>query len=253
MPRFFVEDSAIKENVITLTGDDAHHISYALRMAVGDEITVTNGKGRAYLCRLAAMDGVTVEAEILGEADDRTESPVEIHLFQAYPKADKLEFIIQKAVELGVSLITPFESERCIKRPKADKVAHVLDRQRRIATEAAKQSGRAHLPTVNAPVSFSAMLNEASAYPLALFCHPSDATVSLRATLAEHKDVRRIAIVVGSEGGFSESEVAAAENAGLIPTSLGARVLRCETAPLFLLSAIAYEYELPVSADFSSL
>lgn len=244
MPRFFVEEAAIEDARVTLTGDDAHHVSYALRMAVGDEITVTDGKGHTYLCRLAAMDGVTVEAEILDTVDDSTESPVEVHLFQAYPKADKLEFIIQKAVELGASAITPFESERCIKRPKADKIAHVLERQQRIATEAAKQCGRAVLPTVSAPISFSAMLAEASAYPLALFCHPSEVTVSLRQTLAHAKDVRRIAIVVGSEGGFSEGEVKAAEAAGLIPTSLGARVLRCETAPLFLLSAIAYEFEL---------
>lgn len=244
MPRFFVEGSAMGEGCVTLTGDDAHHISYALRMAIGDEITVTDGKGHAYRCRLTAMDGVTVEAELLDAVDDGTESPVEIHLFQAYPKSDKLEFIIQKAVELGVSAITPFESERCIKRPKADKIAHLLERQQRIATEAAKQCGRAVLPTVNAPLSFSAMLKTAADYPLALFCHPSKATVSLRQTLAQNRDVRRIALVVGSEGGFSEEEVAAAKAAGLVPTSLGARVLRCETAPLFLLSALAYEFEL---------
>ena len=148
-------------------------------------------------------------------------------------------------MELGASAIVPFESERCIKRPKADKIAHILERQRRIAEEAAKQSGRAILPTVCAPLSFEGMLSAAKDYPLALFCHPSEDCRSLAMTLAEHPDVRRIAIIVGSEGGFSEGEVARARECGLIPTSLGARVLRCETAPLFLLSAISYAYELP--------
>ena len=245
MPRFFAQGSSIKEGCVTITGEDAHHISYALRMAVGDEITVADGAGSTYLCRIARMDGTTVSAEILSKVDDLAESPVEIHLFQAYPKSDKLEFIIQKAVELGVSAITPFESERCIKRPKADKIAHVLERQRRIATEAAKQSGRAVLPTVNAPISFDEMLKEAALYPLTLFAHPSDACVSLAKTFADHPNVRRIAVVVGSEGGFSEDELRMAMNAGFIPTSLGSRILRCETAPLFLLSAISYAYELP--------
>ena len=245
MPRFFVQGSAITDTHVTLTGDDAHHISFALRMAVGDELTVSDGAGGLYLCRITGMDGVTVVAEILSKASDTAESPVEVTLFQAYPKSDKLEFIIQKAVELGAAAIIPFESERCIKRPKADKIAHILERQKRIAEEAAKQSGRALLPTVSTPLSFEEMLAAAREFPLALFCHPSEDCRSLAAIFAEHPDVRRIAIVVGSEGGFSEGELARAREAGLIPTSLGARVLRCETAPLFLLSAISYAYELP--------
>ncbi len=244
MPRFFVDPSAIGEESVTLTGEDARHISYALRMAVGDEITVTDGVGHAYRCRLSLLDGTSVSAEILSPIDDEVESPLEIHLFQAYPKSDKLEFIIQKAVELGVAAITPFESERCIKRPKADRVAHILERQNRIAAEAAKQCGRAVIPTVNAPVSFDEMLRLAASYPLALFAHPDESCRSLRETLAAHPDLRRVAVVVGSEGGFSDGELAMAKAAGLVPTLLGPRVLRCETAPLFLLSALAYEYEL---------
>ena len=245
MPRFFVQGSAITETEITLSGENAHHISYALRMAVGDEITVSDGAGSIYLCRITSMDGSVVVADILSKGSDSAESPIEITLFQAYPKSDKLEFIIQKAVELGVSAVVPFESERCIKRPKADKVAHILERQKRIAEEAAKQSGRSVLPTVHAPISFDGMLAAAKEFPLALFCHPSEGCRSLAAIFAAHPDVHRIAIVVGSEGGFSEEEVARAEAEGLIPTSLGPRVLRCETAPMYLLSAISYAYELP--------
>ena len=244
MPRFFLKTPADVGDTIELLGDDAHHISYSLRMAEGEEITVTDSRGCGYLCRLSLLDGTRVEATVLSPLASTGESPIEIHLFQAYPKSDKLEFIIQKAVELGASKITPFESERCIKRPKAEKIAHILERQEKIAIEAAKQCGRGILPEVNAPISFAEMLSLASEYPLALFCHPSEGTVSLRETLSAHPDITRIAVVVGSEGGFSEAEFERAKAKGLVPTSLGSRVLRCETAPLFLLSAISYEYEM---------
>ena len=244
MPRFFIKSTAAIGETVELSGDDAHHISYSLRMAVGEEITVTDVNGCGYLCVLSALDGTRVTATVLSPLEYSGESPVEVHLFQAYPKSDKLEFIIQKAVELGVSEITPFESERCIKRPKADRIEHILQRQEKIAAEAAKQCGRGMLPKVNAPISFEGMLTAAAEYPLALFCHPSEKTVSLRKILSSHKDVKRIAVVVGSEGGFSETEFERAIAGGMIPTSLGTRVLRCETAPLLLRSAISYEYEL---------
>ncbi len=244
MPRFFIKESAALGACVSLSAEDAHHVSYSLRMAVGDEITVIDGEGQGYLCTLESLDGTNVTARVLSPLDETGESPVEVHLFQAYPKSDKLEFIIQKAVELGVFEITPFESERCIKRPQADKIARNLARQEKIAAEAAKQCQRGALPKIHAPISFEEMLLAASAYPLALFCHPAEGTVSLKATLEAHKDARRIAIVVGSEGGFSDAEFEKAKARGLIPTGLGARILRCETAPLFLLSAIAYAYEL---------
>ena len=244
MPRFFLDHPTAVGERVTLLGDDAHHISYALRMAAGEEITVTDSEGKGFLCRLSALDGVSVSADVISQVASTGESPVRVHLFQAYPKSDKLEFIIQKAVELGAFSITPFESDRCIKRPKAEKVAHQLERQKRIALEAAKQCGRDVLPEVKAPISFDEMLSLASSYPLALFAHPSEATVSVRRILESEKAPSDIAIVVGSEGGFSEEEFLRAKAAGLLPTSLGARVLRCETAPLFLLSAISYAFEL---------
>ena len=244
MPRFFIQDRVSLGDTLTLSGDDAHHISFSLRMAVGDEISVIDRDGNGYLCALASLDGTCVTANVLSPLAGTGESPVEVHLFQAYPKSDKLELIIQKAVELGVSAITPFESERCIKRPQAEKVERHLERQRKIAHEAAKQCQRGALPEINAPISFDAMLKAASEYPLALFCHPAEGTVSLKETLTQSKGVRRIAIVVGSEGGFSQAEFEKARAAGLTPTGLGVRILRCETAPLFLLSAISYAYEM---------
>ena len=244
MPRFFVPDSGFSNFDVTIVGTDAHHISYALRMAAGEEITVCDMQGRTHRCVLEALDGETVRAKIIETVVSDTESPVKLHLFQAYPKSDKLEFIVQKAVELGVCEITPFESERCIKRPKADKIAHVTERQNKIAAEAAKQCGRSVLPHVNEPISFAQMLTQASAYPLCLFCYEGDGTRSLREICAEFPNVREIALVVGSEGGFSAGEAEAAKNIGLCMTGLGKRILRCETAPIYALSAISCLYEL---------
>ena len=244
MPRFFVSKSDISDGTVAITGADAHHLAYSLRMAVGDELSVLDGEGWEYLCRLSFTDGKRAEAEILEKRPALGESPVFIHLFQGYPKSDKLEFIIQKAVELGVSAITPFESTFCVKRPKSDKIDAKRERHERIATEAAKQCGRGILPAVGAPLSFDAMVKAAARYPLALFCYEGEGTVSLKDVLSAHPDAKEIAVVVGSEGGFSEKEAEAARTAGLILTGLGKRILRCETAPLCVLSAISYAYEL---------
>lgn len=245
MPRFFVDSQSIEGEYITIKGDDAHHISFSLRMAAGEEITVCDGKGNEYACELFRLDGETVSAKIKEKRKGEGESPVEIHLYQAFPKGDKLELIIQKAVELGVKSITPFESERCVKRPKADKIDKQLLRMNKIAFEAAKQCGRACLPEVKAPLSFSEMLKKASECELAVFCYEDCRTQSLRELLTKKGEgVRSLAVVIGSEGGFSLSEANSAEEAGMIPVSLGKRILRCETAPIFALSSIAFFYEL---------
>ena len=244
MPRFFVPTAGFSDGTVTITGSDAHHISFALRMAAGETITVCDMKGGVHTCTLVSLDGETVVARIEESTSSKTESPVEIHLFQAYPKADKLETIIQKSVERGVYEITPFESERVIKRPKAEKLDRLLERQNKIAAEAAKQCGRGILPRVNAPISYKEMLEEAAKYPLCLFCYEGDGTESIKEICLKNPDVRRIALVVGSEGGFSAKEAEAARESGLLLTGLGKRILRCETAPLDALSAISCLYEL---------
>ncbi len=245
MPRFFVSESAISENKVIIEGEDAHHISYSLRMAVGDAITVCDGKGKEYSCSLSRLDGKTVEAEIVSETDGQGESPVCIRLFQAYPKGDKLETVIQKSVELGASEIIPFESERCIKRPKGDKIEKQRERMQRIADEAAKQCGRATLPTVKALVSFADMIALARESELAIFCYENCRALSIRGLLEKSgAGVRSISVIIGSEGGFSEREAAEIEAAGIHPVTLGHRILRCETAPTFALSTLAYFYEL---------
>ena len=245
MPRFFVENGALADGGVTIVGRDAYHIARALRMAVGEEITVCDSDGREYACRLTRIRDDEVTGEILGAARGESESPVRIHLYMAYPKGDKLETVVQKATELGAASVTPFLSERCIRRPRPEKLAAETQRLSRIAAEAAKQSGRCALPAVSAPLSFSEMLSAASRAELALFCYEGKGVRQLPAILAEHPEVSEISVVVGSEGGFSDAEAEAAREAGFAMCGLGRRILRCETAPLFALAGISVLLELP--------
>jgi len=244
MPRFFAPSECIEDDIIRIKGEDAYHIARSLRMAEGDEITVCDMHGCEHTCRLVRIRDEECECKILSTREGDTEPPVEITLYMAYPKGDKLEVVTQKAVELGACRIVPFESSRCIKRPKAEKQEKHTARLQRIAEEAAKQCGRSRLPTVTPPVSFNEMLELARGAGLSLFCYEGDGTRSVKEILSECAEVSTIAVVVGSEGGFSLDEARAAREAGLLMTGLGKRILRCETAPSFALSAISYRFEL---------
>lgn len=244
MPRFFVPSDNFDGSRVKITGDDSYHIARALRMAVGDEITVADMQGREHTCRLSRIRDEECECEILSTRVGRTESPIEITLYMGYPKGDKLETVIQKAVELGALKIIPFESSRCIKRPRQDKAEKQGARLSRIAEEAAKQCGRSRLPEVLPPVSFASAIEGAKASELRLFCYEGDGTVSLRTVLDGAKSAKSVSVIVGCEGGFSLEEAELAIAAGLTPVNLGPRILRCETAPTYILSAISYAFEL---------
>ena len=247
MPRFFVDPCALSADTVTLVGEDHRHISLSLRMAVGDTVTLSDGEGREATCRLSRITPDLTEAEVIGRAEGKGELPVSVLLYQALPKGEKLELIVQKAVELGACEILPFESSRCITRIRAERSAKQTDRLCRVAREAAGQCGRSRLPRVSEPLSFAAALSDAAARAdLLLLCYEGESEQSLRPVLEQAKKngVSRIALLVGSEGGFSPEEAAAAVAAGAVSVTLGARILRCETAPIFALSCIGYAYEL---------
>lgn len=250
MPRFFVEKHQIEQDRVRLFGDNAHHVARSLRMAVGETLTVCDSDGREYLCRIESFDAdKEVRAVILGEQDSLCEPPCRITLFQALPKGDKLDTVIQKAVECGAARIVPFESERCIVKVKPEAEERKTQRRARIAEEAAKQCGRSVLPSVSPTVSFDDMLAEASHSSLVLFCYEGEGTLPIGRVLAdavEKADGRLgdVAVVVGSEGGFAPGEVLRAKEMGMILTGLGKRILRTETAPIFALSCIIMATEL---------
>ena len=242
MPRFFVAKEMIQDGVAKIEGNNAFHIARSLRMAVGDEIYISDGEGKEYLARLTKIRDEECTADIIEERAS-SEPDMSITLYMAYPKGDKLETVIQKAVELGATRIVPFESSRCIKRPKADKVAKQGERLSKIAEEAAKQCGRAIVPEVALPLTYSAMLKDASTSELKLICYEKESDLSIKALLSDKKPAS-IAIIVGCEGGFSPEEVEEAISAGCHSVTLGKRILRCETAPSAVLSMILYQYEM---------
>lgn len=249
MARFFVQPSDIQAGTVTLTGENAHHAAYSLRLAPGDRIHVCD-QTTAYLCELIAFDRDTATARILQVTPIDTEPPFRAHIYQALPKGDKLDTVIQKAVECGACSVTPFESSRCIVRAKPDAEPRKTERRARIAEEAAKQCGRGIIPTVHPTVPFSDALDSALRADLVLFCYEGKDTTPLPVVLgnfsayAPAERVPDIAILIGSEGGFSSEEVAAAVSHGCVPVGLGPRILRTETASSFVLSCLVYALEL---------
>ena len=244
MPKFFVDRELISDTSVTLLGDDAYHIARALRMAVGDEINVSDGCGRELVCRLTKIRDGECTADIIAEGEKNAESPVDITLFMAMPKGDKLEVVVQKAVELGAVSVVPFESERCIKRPSPEKAAKLTERLSRIAREAAKQCGRSRLPEVGALISLLDMTNRLKSFDLSLFCYENEGEKTLKKVLEESRTVKTVAVIVGAEGGFSPAEAERIKAAGGISVGLGPRILRCETAPDYALSVLSYHFEL---------
>jgi len=249
MPRFFVRKEQIENGIVTLLGDDAHHISRSLRMAAGERIVVCDMQKTEYSCTLVEFLPDRVLARVDAETKCDTEPPFEARLYQALPKGEKLDTLIQKSVECGVSMITTFNSERCIAKEKGDE-ENKLRRRNKIALEAAKQSGRGLVPEVFPTVSFGEMLKCASDADIKLFCYEGDGTRSMKEVLASERarlsdiEIPSVSIVIGSEGGFSLAEVEKAKQAGMIPVGLGKRILRTETASSFVLSCLVYEFEL---------
>lgn len=244
MPKFFVTAESIGDSSVTLTGDDAFHIARALRMAVGDTIDVSDGVGTELVCRLTRIRDTECEAKIIERREARSESPLTITLFMAMPKGDKLEQVVQKAVELGARYIVPFESERCIKRPAPEKIAKMTERLSRIAKEAAKQCGRSALPEVLPMISIAAVCDRLADFDLSLFCYEGENATSLKKALTSAGEVKAVCAIVGSEGGFSPAEAERICSSGAVSVGLGPRILRCETAPDYVLSALSYHFEL---------
>lgn len=246
MPRFFVPSADFDGDTVRITGDDARHIARALRMAVGETVTVCDMHGTTHTCVLEKITDDGSTARIVESVPSDTEPPHPITLYQAFPKGDKMDVIVQKAVESGACAIVPFLSERCVSRPDAKTVEKKRARWQRIALEAAKQCGRGIIPEVRRPLTYARMLDEASSASLPLFCYEGDGTSSLRAVLsaADGGVVQSVSLVIGSEGGFSGGEAAAAAARGFCMCGLGRRILRCESASGFALACLAYAFEL---------
>ena len=238
MTRFFVEPEELAGEGLTLTGENAKHAK-VLRLKAGEEVLVCDGAGRECLCRVAAFDDGEVDLDILERREASTEAAVRVSVYMAFPKADKLEHVIQKATELGAYEIVAFPSARCVSRPDEKSLKKKLERWQKIAASAAEQSGRGRIPEVRVVSSYAAALEQAAKADKALMFYENEHATTLRMAL-ESSPFATVSLLTGPEGGLEEREVEQARSAGLQVCTLGSRILRCETAPLCGLSAVMY-------------
>ncbi len=232
MSRFFV--APFDGDTAVISGQDAHHIARVLRMQVGDELTLCDAKGTDYACEITAVSDGEVSLHVRDRAPSATEPTTSVTLYQGLPKSEKMEWIIQKCVEIGITRIVPVAMSRCVVKLNGADGEKKQTRWQKIAAGAAEQSGRGIIPEVAVPITFDAMLT-ALRNEYAVTFYEGGGT-SLSALVGE--DTREVSIVIGPEGGFSLDEIEKLrENSAHIAT-LGKRILRCETAPLVALSVI---------------
>ena len=243
MPRFFVSPASVRENEIEITGIDVNHIKNVLRMQPGENLEVCDGEGKDYACVIKSLERDSVLLDIEDSYPSSTELKNRIYLFQGLPKSDKMELIIQKAVELGVYEIIPTVTSRCIVKIDAKKEEKKIARWQQIAEAAAKQSGRGIIPKIKAPMSFKEALEYAKDADTVLVPYEkAEGIASTRAILSEAKK-GSVAVFIGPEGGFEEKEISLAEESGANAVTLGKRILRTETAGLCILSVLMMNFE----------
>lgn len=247
MRRFFVEPSDICGEEIRFNREQSHHMGKVLRLAPGEEISACTGDGKLYLAVLDRFEKDCVTAKITEISDNLQETAIPIRLYQGMPKADKLELIIQKCTELGVSAIIPVETGRSIVHLDGGKAEKKLERWQKIAQEASQQSKRVTIPTVGPYMNWKQMLQELqnASQELTVVLWEDESTLRLKEVLQQVKaeDVKAINLIVGPEGGLSEQEVTQLRDAGAVSASLGRRILRTETAGLAAVSMILYELD----------
>lgn len=245
MYQFFVEPSQIQGKRIVITGSDVNHIRNVLRMKIGEEIAVSNGTdGKEYRCGIEEFAEDEVICSLHFVKEDGLELPARVTLFQGLPKADKMEFIVQKMVELGVYRIVPVATKRAVVKLDERKAKAKVTRWQAIAEAAAKQSKRRIVPEVGAVCSMKEALLQAASMDVKLIPYElSEGMAKTRELIEKTLPGQEIAVFIGPEGGFGEEEVAMAMEAGFVPVTLGKRILRTETAGLTVMAWLMYRLE----------
>jgi 16S rRNA (uracil1498-N3)-methyltransferase len=245
MARFFTNKESIDElkNIITITGADVNHLKNVLRSRIGDDIIVCEGSGYEYKGRILEIEKSFITIDIISKDYSETEPHVEICLFQGVAKGDRMEQLIQKAVELGVSKIVPVICKRTVVKFDGSKdIDKKTQRWQRIAHEAAKQCTRAVIPTVEKPLDFKQAILNASEYDIKFIPYEEEKDFSLRSFIKDIGEPGRTAFFIGPEGGFDEDEIVFAKEKGFSTVSLGKRILRTETAGPAVIGILRYEY-----------
>ena len=248
MTRLFMEEVEAGSGSITLGSDDSRYISQVLRMRPGEQLKVVLKDGIEALCEVDTLDKNAVTLKVIETRENTSEPPVNITLYQSVSKGERMELTIQKCVELGVTKIVPVFSLRCVVRPdEPKKQKSKVERWQKIALEAARQSGRGIIPEVTEPKLFAQAVKDAKASAdVVLLPWEEERAVTLKQALAhiEKQTLHEIAVFIGPEGGYDESEAQTARDEGAIPVTIGERILRTETAGAAVLAMLLYEFEL---------
>lgn len=246
MQRFFVTPDQVGEDKIRIQGSDVNHMKNVLRMRPGEEVMVSDGNNRQYRCRVEDYPEGEAVLAILEAGLVDTELTSRIYLFQGLPKQEKMELIVQKAVELGVCQVIPVQTRRCVVKLDAKKAAKKVQRWQQIAESAAKQAGRGYIPVVSEVMTFQEALAFSETLDIRLIPYElADGMDGTRKILDGIRPGQSVGIFIGPEGGFEKEEVGRAVEAGAMPITLGKRILRTETAGIAVLSILMYRLEKP--------
>ncbi|SER83514.1 16S rRNA (uracil(1498)-N(3))-methyltransferase [Psychrobacillus sp. OK032] len=246
MQRYFTNEPIEENNTVTITGEDAHHMIQVMRMSSGDDVYVV-AEGKTYTMTILEGTSKSVHLQIKEAHEQSTEMPVKVSIVCGLPKGDKLELITQKATELGMHTLYPFEAKRSIVKWDKQKNEKKIARLQKISKEAAEQSHRSFIPLIHKPISLTELLEISKSYDVKFVADEEDAKLEQRQKFADQLkkvyDKQSILIVFGPEGGLDRQEVQLLLENDFQPIALGPRILRTETAPLYALAAISYEYE----------
>ena len=242
MRRFFLEKNKVSEGRATIRGSEARHIGRVLRLGVGDTLYLLDENGWEYKATIISKSSKMVEVELLEKSSPSNDSSITVVLGQALPKAKKMDFIVQKATELGVSTIIPFFSERTIPSLNDEQLKKRCIRWKRIALEATKQCGRLVVPQIGDMLPFREILKECSDNCLKIILWEDEKNIKLKQVLSDYQPRQKVIILIGPEGGFTDEEVGIARQAGFKSVRLGKYILRTETVGLCLLNILQYEW-----------
>lgn len=246
MYHFFVDENQVEKENIIIQGTDVNHIKNVLRMKAGNQvrISVREDTSKDYICQLEELQEEFIKAKIIEIDEEGTELPASIYLFQGLPKGDKMELIIQKTVELGVFEIIPVATKRAVVKLDHKKEENKLKRWRTIAESAAKQSKRRKIPDIKRVMTMQEALNYAKDFDIKLIPYENAKGMDeTKRILSQLTQGTKIGIFIGPEGGFEDTEVELAIDQGMVPITLGKRILRTETAGLALVAAMMFQLE----------
>jgi len=247
MQRYFIKDDQIKNGLATITGSDVHHMVNVMRVDVGDQVILCTDQKKSYVVEILSLTKTEVEVKVVNPKEEFVELPVFVTIAQGIIKSDKMDWVIQKGTECGASKFVPVRMKRSVAKVDPKKVSSKVERWQKIALEAARQSHRQVVPKVADVIDFTGLLKLKEQHDVCLFAYEAfsgEDRQRLATTLRDGEDGARILILVGPEGGIDEIEVDALTKAGFMPIGLGPRILRTETAPIYVLSAISYALEI---------